>query len=140
MRNVLLAVLLISVIASCKKSKKNTCEVSVAAMAGNYKLTKYSAKITSQPEQDLTSTLTSCEKSGVYHLNADKSAIYTNEASCADNETGTWDIVNGKISIDIGYGVTDLLVTGWDCNGFNADNSASVGPITTTYSLHFVKQ
>ncbi len=140
MKKAFLAVLLISVFASCKKSKSNSCEVSVVAMAGNYKLTKYSAKITSQPEQDLSSTLTSCEKSGVYHLNADKSATYTNEASCADNETGTWDIVNGKITINIGYGVTDLLVTGWDCNGFNADNSASVGPITTTYSLHFAKQ
>lgn len=60
MKKAFLAVLLISVFASCKKSKSNSCEVSVVAMAGNYKLTKYSAKITSQPEQDLSSTLTSC--------------------------------------------------------------------------------
>lgn len=140
MKKILFSVLVLGALASCKKSKNNSCDVSVSAMAGNYKLTSYSVKVTSTPDQDLTSTLTSCEKTGVYHLNADKTATYTNEAVCADNETGTWDVVSGKITIDIGYGVTNLSVTGWDCNGFNADNSVSVGPITTTYSLHFTKQ
>jgi len=140
MKKVLLAVLMISVFASCKKSKSNSCEVSVAAMSGTYKLTKYTFKVTNLPAQDYTNLLTDCDKSGIYQLNADKTATYSNDASCFDNETGTWDVVDGKITISVGYYIDDLKVAGWDCNGFDAEESNSTSGITSTSSYHFTKQ
>lgn len=139
-KKILLAVLVIGAFASCKKSKDNTCDVSVSAMAGNYKITKYTYKVPNIPDQDLTSTLTNCEKSGVYHLNADKSASYTNDASCLDDETGSWNVVDGKITITVGYDLVSMNVAGWNCNRFYAEQSSSAGGITVTYSLEFTKQ
>jgi hypothetical protein len=52
-------------------------------IAGNYKKTKFESVSSSTGEaQDLASTLTSCELSGIYNLNPHSSATYSELVNC----------------------------------------------------------
>ena len=123
---------------SCKKNdKETTCASTVAALAGNYKLTKVTVN-----GQDVTSSIVSedCVKDDIYQLKADKSLVYDDagtECSPAGDGTGNWDVVSGTISIDHdGYGVTFDGTVKNKCNAFEATATES----GITYILTFSKQ
>src|ERR1700754_3485352 len=90
MKKVLFGLLVLASLASCKKDDETiSCDVSVAGIAGSYKITKATVKITSVPEQDVTSSLfNSCELAGVYQLKADKSVTYTETSACGGSGVG----------------------------------------------------
>lgn len=85
---------------ACKKNdKETTCEKTVAAIAGNYKVTKITLA-----GQDITNQYFSeaCLKDDVYELKADKSVVYTDAGTvCASSSsgTGTWDVVSGRLTV-----------------------------------------
>ncbi len=122
---------------SCKKNDKTSCDSTVAALAGNYKLTKITVN-----GQDVTSTLISedCVKDDIYQLKSDKSLVYDDagtNCSPAGDGTGNWDVVNGTISIDHdGYGVTFDGTVKNNCKTFEATATES----GVTYVLLFTKQ
>src|SRR6476620_8429713 len=110
-------------LSNCKIDKAATpsCEVTVAGMAANYKITKVEL-VGSTGTTDVTTTvLDDCERSGLYVLKADKTLVYTEAGSaCSGTGTGDWDVVNGKISINgAGYTVSNLTVNNWNCTTFN---------------------
>lgn len=94
---------------SCKKNdKETTCANTVAAIAGNYKITKVT-----MGGQVVTDTYFSedCERDNVFQLKADKTMAYSDagtQCSPADNGTGDWDVVNGQISITHSAGADDV--------------------------------
>lgn len=141
MKKTLIALFAVAAFASCKKSKDSvTCEVSVAGIAGNYKITKVIAYFPSPlPDQDITASyLTDCDKSGVYQLKSDKTITYTETASCSNDGTGTWDVVSGKLTINSpGQAFTDLPVSGWDCGTLVVTEDIGSG---AGYKLYFTKQ
>ena len=120
MKKVLLGLIVLASLASCKKSSDDiTCDVSVAGIAASYKLTNLTAYFPSPlPDQDQTSSLSSCDLSGIYQLKSDKTVVYTETGgSCSNSGTGTWDVVAGKLSLSSpGYAdLSNVPVTGWDC-------------------------
>ena len=141
MKKTLIALFAVAAFASCKKSKDSvTCEVSVAGIAGNYKITKVIAYFPSPlPDQDVTaSILDDCDKSGVYQLKSDKTITYTETASCSNDGTGTWDVVSGKLTINSpAQAFTDLPVSGWDCGTLVVTEDIGSG---AGYKLYFTKQ
>ena len=57
---------------SCKKNdKETTCDKTVAALAGNYKLTKVTVN-----GQNATNFSPSCQLDDIYELKADKTVVY----------------------------------------------------------------
>lgn len=112
---------------SCKKNdKETTCDNTVAALAGNYKLTKITVA-----GQDQTNSFYSedCNKDDIFQLKADKTITYVDagiQCNPADNETGNWDIVNGRISITHSGGGPDAEGTVKNkCNGFEVTETFS---------------
>jgi hypothetical protein len=148
MKKVLFGLLMVATIASCKKNKDTiSCDVSVAGIAGSYKITKASVAISGFPtETDLTSTLFDvCDLGGVYQLKADKTVVYTEAGgACTANGTGTWDIVSGNIVMSVSGGGFDLpstaattKVAGWDCTTLTLTEVPTAGQ---TYKYTFTKQ
>jgi hypothetical protein len=136
MKKIILGICVLATIASCKKSSDDvTCEVSVAGITGNYKLTKVVVTLTGFPDQDVTTTLTDdCQRGGVYQLKADKSVVYTEAGgTCTDNGTGSWDVVNNKFSASSNGGSVDftsLDVVGWDCGTLTVSQDNGSGSAT----------
>jgi hypothetical protein len=146
MKKILFGLLMVATIASCKKSDKISCDVSVAGIAGSYKITKATVTINPLPEQDLTTTLfDACELNAVYQLKADKTVVYTeNGLTCSGSGTGTWDIVSGNIVLSISGGGIDFpntapttAVSGWDCTNLTLSEVPVAGQ---TYKYTFTKQ
>lgn len=84
---------------SCKKNdKETTCEKTVAAVAGNYKITSMTVAGVSVMDQFMDA----CQKDDVYQLKADKTIIYDDagtQCSPSGDGAGTWDVVSGTITI-----------------------------------------
>lgn len=121
---------------SCKKNDKETlCDNTVAALAGNYKLTKITVA-----GQDQTNSFYSedCNKDDIYQLKADKTIIYVDagtQCSSPDNGTGNWDIVNGRISITHTGGSPDAEGTVKNkCNGFEVTETMSGVSMVITFT------
>lgn len=142
MKKVLLGLLVLGAMASCKKDKNNSsCESTVAGIAASYKLTKVIAVIPNFPDQDLTTTYTSdCERNGVYQLKSDKTFTYTESGSCSDSGAGTWDIVDNKMTITSTSGgaveYSSTPITSWDCTTFVLSEDGG----GVTYKIYFTKQ
>lgn len=123
---------------SCKKNKESiSCEVSVAGITGNYKLTKVIIQMPGVPDQDVTSSVSSdCQRNGVYELKSDKTVVYTESGSCSNSGTGDWDVVDGKLTVYTDGGSFDFAsksISGWDCTSLTL--SEDVGGATMKYTL-----
>jgi hypothetical protein len=147
MKKILFGLLVVASIASCKKSSDTvSCDVSVAGIAGSYKITKATVAISGFPtETDITSSLfDACELAAVYQLKADKTVIYTETAACGGSGTGTWDIVSGNIvmsttgnGFDLPSTAATTKVAGWDCKTLTLSEVPVSGQ---TYRYTFTKQ
>jgi hypothetical protein len=146
MKRIILALIVLASVASCKKDKNDpNCEKSVAGIAATYKLTKVTVKMTGFPEQDVTSSIDACELAATYMLKADKTVIYTESAACGGSGTGTWDVLAGaNITITTNGSSTDFpnsapttAIAGWDCNSLVLTEVPTAGQ---TYTYTFTKQ
>ncbi|MEJ8840959.1 lipocalin family protein [Lacibacter sp. H375] len=123
---------------SCKKNDKTSCDNTVAAIAGNYKITNITLAGQSVTDQYLDA----CEKDDVYQLKADKTIILVDagtKCSPAGDGGGNWDVASGTITISQTSG------GGYDFSGtvVNKCNSIEVSEdIGGTYKLvtTFTKQ
>jgi hypothetical protein len=136
----ILALGVVALMASCKKSDSNpSCEVSVAGIAGNYKISKVEL-VAAGISSDITSqSLDACQRDDIYQLKSDKTVVYQDAGTtCGSAGTGTWNVVNGKLTIShtgTGNEIDGASVTN-NCSSLIADESAGSGTIRTT----FVKQ
>jgi hypothetical protein len=148
MKKVLFGLLMVATIASCKKDDETvSCEVSVAGIAGSYKVTKAVVAITGFPDSDVTTSLfDACERAGVYQFKADKTVVYTETGvGCSGSGVGTWDVVSGNITVnfttgngsDFPYTSGPTKVSGWDCSTLTLSEVPTAGQ---TYKFTFTKQ
>ena len=99
------ALVLTAALISCKKSsdEATTCGVTVAAVAGNYKITKIMISSLGVNQDITNDVLSDCEKNAVINLKSDKTATYTESGTgCTGTDSGTWDINSGTISGSVG--------------------------------------
>ena len=143
MKKFFLAVCVLATIVSCKKDdddNNQNCEKSVAGLSGSFKITKAVIVASGIPDQDVTSSwLSDCERNGVYLLKNDKTVTYTESGSCSDSGTGTWDVVDGKISISTSggsYFISSKTVSAWDCSTMVVSDDLG----GATYKIYFTKQ
>ena len=121
MKKIFLSLLVVATIASCKKSGEDiSCDVSLAGIAGSFRITKVVLSVPAIPDQDYTSTYLpdACSQSNIYQLKADGTVVYTENTSCGGNGTGTWSLSGGNITINhsgSGYDFNATPVSGWDC-------------------------
>lgn len=148
MKRIILALMVLATVASCKKDKNNdpNCEKTVAGIAASYKITKAVVVLTGLPEQNVTNSLFgACELGGVYQLKSDKTVVYTETATCAGNGVGNWDVVGGNITITFTSGngsdfpmlAGTATVSGWDCSTLTISEVPAAGQ---TYKFTFTKQ
>ena len=99
------------VFVSCKKEsgdeeEDEDCEISVASIAGRYKLVS-SKFLTGGGETDAISTLyEACELDDINELKADKTFTYTDGGTvCSPNGTtsGTWDVMGNTLKLNGGF-------------------------------------
>lgn len=122
MTRFILLLFLATIVLCCKKSTKPVvCETTTASITGSYHLTKYERVIyaTGIP-QDMTNTLSACELNAVYKLNADSTAIYTENGSCTGSGTGNWRLYNGSSFVfnfksGNGMRLNTGMFNSWDC-------------------------
>jgi hypothetical protein len=123
---------------SCKKNDKTSCDNTVAALTGNYKITKVTMAGQSVIDMYFSEA---CQKDDVYQLKADKTMAYSDagtQCSPADNGTGTWDVVNGVITIAHTSSADDVDGTVTNkCNGFEVTQDMGSG---IKYVITFSKQ
>lgn len=144
MKKILLGMLVLGAMASCKKDKNDSCDANVTSIAGNYKITKVEADNPSPlPDTDITdASLSACEKSAVFALKADKTFTYDETGTgCVDDANGTWDIVDTKLTLNFASG-SDLEfsatpITSYDCTTFVVSEDQGSG---YTFRYFFTKQ
>ncbi len=112
--------LLITFFFSCKKNNTGACEETMSSIAGRYKISKFElVSYNTGQSQDVTSTLTACQLSGVFNLRADGTVSYTESADCKNNGSGTWSVSDHTISASFDSGNNVLIeashIVSWDC-------------------------
>ncbi len=129
---------LVALMASCKKSDSNkSCEVSVAAIAGNYKVTKIETVVAGTASDVTTTFLDPCERDDIYQLKTDKTVVYQDAGTvCSPSGagTGTWDVVSGKLTIShsgSGPDVAAATVSN-NCSSIVAEESFGGGSLRVT--------
>ncbi len=143
MKKFVLSLLVCSIaFVGCKKKSEDApvCETSVAAIAAAYKITKVVANPPGISPLDITNTYLSdaCSASGSYQLNANKSVVYSETASCLANGSGTWDVVGTTITITHDGDGADFsgTVTSFDCTNLVIRDATS----GTTLDFTLTKQ
>ena len=145
MKNIFFSILAILLLASCKKNNTNTCEQTMAEIAGKYKLIKLElVSYKTGAIQDVTSTLTSCQLSGVFVLHSDSTATYTELSSCNDSGTGTWNLSGGINSSENLYAsftsgngnyISLTSISSWDCRNLVLTTSFPYAQYNNRYTL-----
>jgi hypothetical protein len=104
---------------SCKKNDKTSCDNTVAALAGTYKITN----ITLAGQSVIDQYLDACEKDDVYQLKADKTLAFDDagtQCNPSGDGAGDWDVVAGTLTISQtsggGYDFSGTVVN--KCNSF----------------------
>ncbi len=143
MKKILLGMLVLGAMASCKKDKDDpSCEKSVAGIANTFKLSKQTAESSAGGgEQNVP--LDACTLSGVYVLKNDKTLTYAETgAGCSTTpDAGTWDVVSGKLTVSNGPLLfSDMDIYTWDCTNLTVGFAQSGGGFTTTVRYYLVKQ
>ena len=121
---------------SCKKNDKTSCDNTVAALAGNYKITKVT--LAGQPATDLFFS-DDCYKDDVYQFKADKTLVYDDAGTICNppgDGSGSWDIVNNRLV------VTQTSGDGADfdgpiankCNSFEVTEDFMGQPLVVTFT------
>ena len=91
----------------------------MAQIAESYQLTKFESVLyNTGAAQDVTSTLTNCELSGIYHFNIDGTAAYTESTNCSGSGSGTWSLSNSLYTLFTsgdGNRISSTSITSWDC-------------------------
>jgi len=113
--------LIITCTVSCKKRDSPACVITTAQIAGHYKLTKLeSVSYNTGIAQDLTSTLTNCELSGIYNFNNDNTATYSELVNCNGSSSGTWALSETwlitSFTSGIGNRINGTLIESWNCS------------------------
>ena len=126
-----------AILVSCKKNDKTSCDNTVAALAGNYKITS----ITLAGQSVIDQYLDACQKDDVYQLKADKTIVYDDagtQCSPSGDGAGDWDVASGTLTISQNSG------NGYDFSGtvVNKCNSVEVSEDLGGYKLvtTFTKQ
>jgi hypothetical protein len=106
---------------SCKKNEATTCDINMTEIAGNYKFSKLEkVSYTTGVTQDITSTLTNCDFSGMYTFNTDSTAEYSELAICNGNSSGSWNLSGTWIYTTFNSSnanrITGTLIESWDCS------------------------
>jgi len=92
----------------------------MASISGNYKFTKLEKVAYSTGEtQDITSTLTSCDLSGIYTFKTDSTVTYTESTNCNGNGIGTWNLPGTFMYTTFASGngnrINATLIESWNC-------------------------
>lgn len=90
MNRVIAITLIAGVIVGCHKTTQ-TCDQTMSAIAGQYKLIKVEhVAYDTGTAEDITSWFTICQLSAIYTLNPDSTVNYTEPGNCAGSGTGHW--------------------------------------------------
>jgi hypothetical protein len=124
---------------ACNKDKDETCDVTVANIAGTYKLTGLTYKANSSAqEQDFMSLIAACERDDLNILNANGSFSYQDAGTvCSPNGSytgGTWTLTGNVIDIDGNYSGT---IQSFDCRNlvfYEADVLTAGDRFTATFT------
>lgn len=122
-----LAVLLTT---SCKKDKKESCPVTVAAVAGSYKLVAFS--VNGVDALDLT--FQACKKDDIVTLKTDGTYDYMDAGVSCDpsgSTSGTWTLSGNTFTID--YFPFPLTVESFDCTNLKGNTVYSGNSISATF-------
>lgn len=121
MKTFFLLSLVITTITACKKNESPACHITMTEIAGTYKFTKLEKVAYSTGDaQDITSTLSACELSGIYVFYTDSTATYTELPNCNGSGSGTWNIpgtwMNTTFSPGNGNRINGTFIENFDCN------------------------
>jgi Lipocalin-like domain/Prokaryotic membrane lipoprotein lipid attachment site len=120
-KTILFAFVALALLAGCKKTKDQVCDLSEASIIGTYKLTG----LTANGQSVLTVFLEQCELDDTYTFNADKSFVYTDAGIiCAPPGTtsGNKWYLTGKI---FSFDGTAYNVESFDCHSVILSDSTS---------------
>ncbi|MEC5145879.1 Lipocalin-like domain-containing protein [Chitinophaga sp. 180180018-2] len=114
-----MAIVLGTILLSCKKEKSNEpeCGISMTGLAGSYKLTalQYRATATTAPV-DYLSSLDDCEKDDILILKSDGAYNYNDAGTVCTaegaNSHGTWHVTGNTITSD---GTFNGTIASYDC-------------------------
>ena len=106
MKKILASCLIVSLLISCKKDKKEDCTLSMAAISGNHKITAVRYKATpASPEVDYYNSIYTdpCERDDVFSFNANGTYVFTDAGvvcTPSNSDTGNWSQSGNTVTID----------------------------------------
>jgi hypothetical protein len=140
MKTFFLFLLLCFGLVSCKKNVTPACQLTIMEVSGNYHLTKVEQVASSTGiATDQTSSLTSCEQSGIYNFRSDGTATYTETTGCNGNGAGTWQLTNSNILVSFlsgnGDRINDASLSLWNCTNLMLETHYPSALFNNRYTL-----
>ncbi|MBN8699628.1 MAG: lipocalin family protein [Chitinophagales bacterium] len=142
MKKIMLSVMGLAVsLVSCQKEQStlNGCTLSMASIAGTYKITSIRYKSASNaPEQDYLAMMEPCEKDDLIKVNANGTADYQDAGTKCSPEgsyPSTWSLSGNTMTID---GVTGTIQS-FDCRKLVITASGAFVP-GDIYTVTYEKQ
>ncbi|MEP6713768.1 MAG: hypothetical protein ABJA37_15180 [Ferruginibacter sp.] len=134
-KTILSALLLSTVLFSCKKDNKN-CDLNTANFAGSYKTVSIKYKATpSSAEIDVFSSYDACEKDDLVIFNANGTYTTTDSGvKCTPttpDDGGAWSLIGSELTVDGETGT----VTSFDCNNASINTKDNSTGESSTISL-----
>ena len=99
----LVAIVVLSVIVSCKKSSNDSNAITKENLAGTYTLTGLTATVAPLPAQDIIDSVPACQRDDQYVLHTDLTFDYVDagtKCTPAGDNTSTWSLSGKTIMID----------------------------------------
>ena len=140
MKKILFGLLAVAALGACKKDKDEpSCPKTIEGIANTYKLTSYKISLLGQ-DQESINNLDECTRTATYQLKTDKTIVITESGAngCTDSYTGSWDVVDNKITINAGIAsASGYNIDTWNCTllVYSFSQSTGAGTAKTIYTM-----
>jgi hypothetical protein len=135
-----LLIISLATFSSCKKDKDEPVAISLQSLAGSYKLTAWTYKYGTMPEEDMMQLLDACEKDDVITLKTDKT--YTSAdvgviCTPPGDYTSDWDVPSAtKIIVD----GEEWAIDSYDGKVLKISQSDTSGGVTEVDKMTLTRQ
>lgn len=123
----------------CKKDKDATCDLSSAALVGNYKVTAATSQTGTDPAVDVfEANFDACERDDVYNFSENNTFTLSDVGVLCDptsNETGTWALNGNVLTVNSDGDISNLTLESFGCNSFVISQAA----LGTTLRITFTR-
>lgn len=139
LRLTLLALVILTVLSSCKKDKDDKLAVTEENMVGSYTIADYKVKsnLTGNTEVSILEDVPACYRDDVFQLKAGGVLEIVDEGDKCDNDdVATWSVKDNKVTLEAGLFSGTYEIVSFTKTQLVGSATEKEGDITVTYTVY----